>query len=55
MANILLADDEVNVASELAEILEEEKHSVDCAESAFQALKLVAQKASSYIYINPCS
>lgn len=52
MAKILVVDDEVNVASELAEILEEESHSVDCAESAKEAIEKVGKNAYDIVFLD---
>ena len=45
MAKILVVDDEAGICSEIAEILEEDKHVVDCAENALTAIEKI--KSSS--------
>ena len=52
MAKILVIDDEVNICSELAELLEEGKHTVHCAENALQAFEKINQNPYDIIFLD---
>ena len=52
MAKILVVDDEVNICSELAELLEEGKHTVHCAENAVQAFKKINENQYDIIFLD---
>lgn len=52
MAKILVVDDEAGVCSEMAELFEEDKHSVDCAETAAQAIGKIRETAYDLIFLD---
>lgn len=52
MARILVVDDEVVICSELAELLEEDEHQVECAENAAEALEKVRNNQYDLIFLD---
>ncbi len=52
MARILIVDDEAGVCSELAELLEEDRHVVECAENATQALEKIKTASYDVIFLD---
>ena len=52
MANILVVDDEAGVCSEMAELFEEDKHTVECAESAAQAIMKIKEGKYDIIFLD---
>lgn len=52
MAKVLVVDDEIDVCSELAEILEEYKHKVDYAENAKGALEKLQKGSYDVVFLD---
>ncbi|PIQ86449.1 MAG: response regulator [Candidatus Omnitrophica bacterium CG11_big_fil_rev_8_21_14_0_20_45_26] len=52
MAKLLVVDDEVDVCSELAELLEEDDHLVHCAENAVEAFEKVKTNEYDVIFLD---
>ena len=52
MAKILIVDDEASICSEFAELLEEDGHSIECAESAAQALSKIKTIKFDLIFLD---
>lgn len=52
MAKILVVDDEVGVCSELAELLEDDEHIVECAENAAMAIEKVKVTQYDAIFLD---
>lgn len=52
MAKVLVVDDEIDVCSELAEILEEFKHTVEYSENAKGALQKVKKETYDVIFLD---
>lgn len=52
MARILVVDDEVTICSELAELLEEDRHVVECAENAMEAIEKIKVNQYDVIFLD---
>ena len=52
MARILVIDDEVGVCSELAELLEDDRHTVECAENATAGIEKIKKTEYDLVFLD---